>query len=86
MSEEVAQESPKVSEELPEVPEDVRSDVTDEKQPFVETEPLKYDDLVDRSKIDVNEVSEALDRAEAPKPPLLKRDYIRNIKKLTNSN
>ena len=84
MSEEVAQESPKVSEELPEVPEDVRSDVTDEKQPFVETEPLKYDDLVDRSKIDVNKVSEALDRAEAPKPPLLKKDYIRNIKKLTN--
>ena len=84
MSEEVSQESPEVSEELPDVPEDVRSDVTDEKQQFVQTEPLQYDDLVDRSKIDVNQVSEALDRAESPKPPLLKRDYIRNIKKLTN--
>ena len=78
------EEVPEVSEEVPEVSEDVRSDVTDEKQPFVETEPLQYDDLVDRSKINVSEVSEALDRAEAPKPPLLKRDYIRNIKKLTN--
>ena len=83
MSEEVPEEKELGPEELPEVPEDVRSDVTDEKQPFVQTEPLKYDDLVDRSKIDVNLVSEALDRAEEPKPPLLKRDYIRNIKKLT---
>ena len=91
MSEEVSEEKELGPEELPEVPEepeqseqDVRSDVTDEKQPFVQTEPLKYDDLVERSKIDVNLVSEALDRAEEPKPPLLKRDYIRNIKKLTS--
>ena len=84
MSEEVPEEKELGPEELPEVPEDVRSEVTDEKQPFVQTEPLNYEDLVDRSKIDVNLVSEALDRAEDPKPPLLKRDYIRNIKKLTS--
>ena len=81
---------PKPAPELPDDVSEVFSNVTDEKlfvpddKPCMTTEQPTVQDLIERSQIDMNKVSERIDRVEEPQTPLLKRDYIRNIKKLTN--
>ena len=81
---------PKPAPELPDDVSEVFSNVTDEKlfvpddKPCMTTEQPTVRDLIERSQIDMNKVSERIDSVEEPQTPLLKRDYIRNIKKLTN--
>ena len=84
--------TPPLPEPVSEAVSDVASDVTDEKvwipddkPPCVTTEQPTVREMIERSQIDMSKVSERLDRVvEEPKGPLLKRDYIRNIKKLTD--
>ena len=82
---------PKPAPELPDDVSEVFSNVTDEKvwvpddkPPCVTTEQPTVREMIERSQIDMSKVSERIDRVEEPKGPLLKRDYIRNIKKLTD--
>jgi len=76
---------------LPENVSDTASHVSDEKvwipddkPPCVTTEQPTVREMIERSQIDMSKVSERIDSVEEPQAPLLKRDYIRNIKKLTN--